>query len=180
MSAKFILITGCSGGGKSEILCELSARGFATVPEPGRRIVAQELSGSGQALPWVDMGAFARRAVLMAQRDLRSAVTTDGPVFFDRGLIDAAVALNFATTQPYRKTLGQKRHYSKQVFFAPPWPEIFAPDTERRHDFTSAVAETSRLETAFLDLGYDICPLPKWSVKERADFILDRLRRSEG
>ncbi|WP_409999599.1 AAA family ATPase [Rhizobium leguminosarum] len=47
-----VLISGCSGGGKSTLLAELAARGHAVVEEPGRRIVKQELEGDGAALPW--------------------------------------------------------------------------------------------------------------------------------
>src|SRR5690606_27766766 len=48
----FVIISGCSGGGKSSILAELDRRGHATVPEPGRRIVEEETSSGGSALPW--------------------------------------------------------------------------------------------------------------------------------
>ena len=39
---RFIILSGCSGGGKSTLLAELARRGFATVEEPGRRIVIEE------------------------------------------------------------------------------------------------------------------------------------------
>ena len=63
---RFVIISGCSGGGKSTVLAELARRGHAIVEEPGRRIVQEELRGAGCALPWVDPVAFARRAVAMA------------------------------------------------------------------------------------------------------------------
>src|SRR6516165_9149624 len=52
-SDRFVVISGCSSGGKSTLLAELGRRGHATVEEPGRRIVRQELAGDGSALPWV-------------------------------------------------------------------------------------------------------------------------------
>ena len=55
---------------------------------------------------------------------------------------------------------------------APPWPEIYAQDTERRHEFSSAVEEFERLESALSDLGYDIIILPKIAVAQRADVLL--------
>jgi predicted ATPase len=36
---RFVVISGCSGGGKSTLLAELARRGYRTVEEPGRRIV---------------------------------------------------------------------------------------------------------------------------------------------
>jgi predicted ATPase len=175
LSSKFFLITGCSGGGKSTLLNELARRGYATTPEPGRRIVAEETAGSGQALPWINLPAFAHRAVDMAQADLVKAHAQQGFVFFDRGLVDAAAALQFASGIPYRETLGPDLHYAKTVFLAPPWPDIYVQDTGRQHDFKSAAEEFSRLKAALIGLGYDLCLLPKTTVKERADFVLKHL-----
>jgi predicted ATPase len=44
---RFVVISGCSGGGKSTLLIELGQRGYATVEEPGRRIVKDETLGAG-------------------------------------------------------------------------------------------------------------------------------------
>lgn len=98
--SRSVLILGCSGGGKSTLLTELAARGYAVVEEPGRRIVSQELKGDGAALPWVDMAAFARRAIEMAMADHAAAREQAGWTFFDRGLIDAATALQHLTGEP--------------------------------------------------------------------------------
>ena len=54
MNRRFVLLTGCSSGGKSTLLKALEERGFATVQEPGRRIVADELEGAGKALPFAE------------------------------------------------------------------------------------------------------------------------------
>lgn len=173
---RLILITGCSGGGKSTLLDALHAAGHPTVPEPGRRIVAQEQAGSGAALPWVDMAAFARRAVAMSRADLARARAIPGTVFFDRGLIDAAVALEQATGVPIRETLGPAPAYDDPVFLAPPWPEIFATDAQRRHDLAAATGEYQRLAAALHDLGRRVCLLPQMPVQHRVEFVLETLR----
>jgi predicted ATPase len=171
---RFVIISGCSGGGKSSLLAELRRRGHATVDEPGRRIVAEELAGSGAALPWVDPEAFAERAIAIALEDRAAAAALPGRVFFDRGLIDAAAALEHASGRPALAACAGERCHPT-VFMAPPWPEIYATDSERRHGFEEAVAEYERLLTAFEALGYQVCVLPKVSVADRADFVLDRL-----
>ena len=89
----FVTISGCSGGGKSTLLGELRRRGFATIDEPGRRIVAEELTRGGRAQPWVDGVAFVRRAIEASLADLADAEASAHLDFFDRGLIDAAAAL---------------------------------------------------------------------------------------
>lgn len=175
---RFIVISGCSGGGKSTLLAELSRRGYPIVEEPGRRIVRQELETGGQALPWLDQAGFARRAMALSIEDrIAAARATEGWVFFDRGLIDAAASLEHLTGEPVLAPLRGSHRYHRRVFLAPPWPEIFAPDRERRHGFEAAVAEYGRLTEAYPSLGYVISALPKTGVAERADFVLGELAR---
>ena len=174
---RFVIISGCSGGGKSALLAELSRRGHAVVEEPGRRIVREELSGGGAALPWADEAAFARRAVAMALADRASAVL-NGWVFFDRGLIDAAAGLEHLTGEQVLATLGRAHRYHRHVFLTPPWPEIYVTDLERRHDFIAALAEYSRLLEAYPSLGYELIVLPKVGVVERADIVLTTLAQA--
>jgi predicted ATPase len=173
----FVTISGCSSGGKSTLLAELRRRGFATVEEPGRRIVAEELKGGGRALPWVDAVAFLRRAIDVSLADRADADSSVRWVFFDRGLIDAAAGLEHLTGEPVIESLGRVYRYNKRVFLAPPWPEIYTLDHERRHDFAEAVAEYDRLIAVYPALGYDIQVLPKVSVAERANWILASLAR---
>lgn len=158
------------------MLAELERRGFTVVSEPGRRIVGEELRGDGRALPWVDLSAFASRAIIMAANDRKRVADETGWTFFDRGLVDAAVALQHATGQPASNALRQYDRYHQQVFLTPPWPEIYVADNERRHDLSEAVAEYDRLLIAYGELGYDTIVLPKVSVGARTDFIMQHLR----
>lgn len=170
-----VLISGCSCGGKSTLIDALAARGFATVPEPGRRIIAAERAAGGTALPWVDPLAFARRAVEMARADLDAAQALRGPVFFDRGLIDAAVALEHAGGAPLQDTLGPLRPYENPVLLAPPWPDIYLQDADRQHGLAAAAKEYTRLRSAFDTLGYRIDLLPLCGVEDRVHHVLARL-----
>lgn len=174
MSSRFVIISGCSGGGKSTLLAELARRGHSVVSEPGRRIVAEERAGSGAALPWVNPSAFARRAVAMAQADLAAAAGRPGWVFFDRGLVDAAVALQHVDGIPFERTTGPVR-FHRTVFLAPPWPELYRTDDDRRHGFDAAVAEYDRLLEAWRRLGYRLSILPRVSAEARADHVLAAL-----
>ncbi len=174
-AGRHVILSGCSGGGKSTLSAELGRRGFATVEEPGRRIVAEEMRGAGAALPWVDLEAFASRALEMASLERQRMGATEGWVFFDRGLVDAAVALEHATGIATSETLAGLDRFHQRVFMAPPWPEIHRVDDERRLDLDAGVAEYGRLRDAFDRLGYEQVILPKVDVRARADFVLERL-----
>lgn len=173
---RFVIISGCSSGGKSTLLEELSRRGYPTVAEPGRRIVKEQLLGEGTALPWIDRVAFARRCIALALLDREAARRLPSRwVFFDRGLIDASVALQHQTGEPALCALGQSQRYHQRVFLAPPWPEIYVTDSERRHSLDAAIVEYHRLVEAYPALGYEVTILPKVGVAERAEFVLRTL-----
>lgn len=177
MPADFILITGCSGGGKSALLAELARRGFAVCEEPGRAIVREQLACGGDALPWKDAAKFAERAARVSIENLAHAAGRDGIAFFDRGLIDAVCALermNAAVPSDIAEAFLRSR-YNRTVFLAPPWPEIFATDAERKHGFEESLVEYTHLEKRLPELGYETVMLPKTSVTERADFVLQRV-----
>ncbi|WP_255702329.1 AAA family ATPase [Roseomonas cutis] len=169
------MISGCSGGGKSTLMTELSVRGHTVVEEPGRRIIGEELASGGSALPWVDLATFLRRAIEMALDDRRTAPDQEGWVFFDRGLVDAASALEALTGDPALRSLCLTHRYHRRMFMAPPWPEIYVTDADRQHGFDAAVAEYDRLMRAFPALGYEVIPLPKTTTAQRADFVLASL-----
>lgn len=172
---RFVVVTGCSGGGKSTLLTELARRNYAVVEEPGRRIVEAELRAGGLALPWTDIDAFLRRAIAMAKADLDTAAHEHGWVFFDRGLVDAAVALASLTSTSAPASLRLSRRYYRRVFLVPPWPEIYVNDAARRHDLQSATAEYERLLDAYASFGYEVTLVPKADVRKRADFVLSAL-----
>ena len=172
---RFVVISGCSGGGKSTLIAELQRRGYATLEEPGRRIVQDELAHGGAALPWVDPRAFLERAYAMALADQAAAAGGDGWVFFDRGLIDAAAGLERISGEPARDRLGPERRYHRQVFLVPPWPEIHTTDPERRHSLDEALIEYEHLCRLYPALGYELTILPKVDVAVRGDLVLRTL-----
>jgi predicted ATPase len=172
---RFVILSGCSGGGKSTLLDELGRRGHAVVAEPGRRIVAEQMADGGTALPWLDPVAFLRRVLALAQAEHDAALGAKDWVFFDRGVIDAAVGLHHLTGQPDLATLARRYRYHGRMFLLPPWPEIYIADAERRHRLDAAVAEFDRLAVTYPALGYEADVLPRVSVAARADSVLAAL-----
>lgn len=169
------VVSGCSGGGKSTLLSALERQGFPVFKEAGRKIVASEQFHGGSALPWIDLEAFAERAIAQCLEDFRRATRLTGPVFFDRSLIDAVTAYEHATGSKRYRALLQEHRYAPTVFFAPPWQAIYRTDAERQHGFAEACAEVKRLELAYCQAGYSLLHLPECPVTERAHFILDHI-----
>jgi len=108
----------------------------------------------------------------LSLKDRAAAERWPSWVFFDRGLIDAAVALGHLTGESAVDELRHAHRYNKHVFLTPPWPEIYKTDRERRHDLAEAVAEYDRLCAVYPSLGYEVTILPKADVGSRANVVL--------
>lgn len=166
-----VVISGCSGGGKSTLVAELARRGHLVFEEPGRRVVAEELATGGQALPWVDGAAFAARAIELAVADHAAGA---GTCFYDRSVLDALIWFE-RTGTPMGRFEGVDIRYHPVVYLAPPWPEIYVTDAERRHGFEDGVAEYEALLERLPTKGYETRVIPKASVAERADWIEEEM-----
>ena len=172
-----IVISGCSGGGKSSLIAGLAEKGYRTVPEPGRAIVRQQAAIGGRALPWLDEPAFMAASIALSFAGYDTAASETGPVFFDRCFHD-----NMAHFQrlglPVPAEMQARANVSPFypiVFFVPPWPEIFANDDERRQGFDEAVAEYDLLTCHYRTAGYRIVVLPKISIEGRITHVLASL-----
>ncbi len=172
----YVIISGCSGGGKSTLLSELASRGYSVVLEPGRQIVKEQTVINGNALPWTNLEKFLDLALSRYLFQFNSQKEQQQLIFFDRGIIDS---VQLDTPQPeYFQNAAKNFRYNRLVFLVPPWEEIFTGDTERKHSFESAKKEFDELLIKYKNFGYEAVLIPKISVKERADFILEKLGAS--
>lgn len=165
-----IVVSGCSGGGKSTLLAEMAARGWVCSEEPGRRVVAEGL------LPWQDIAGFCARCVTLAVQDFHAA--GPGVSLFDRSFLDALIWFEQAgqkLPEAAAKAVEGLR-YHEVVFLAPPWPEIYVQDEARQHDLQAALAEFDALCQRLPKHGYTVEFLPKLPVNERADWFEARLK----
>jgi predicted ATPase len=64
-----------------------------------------------------------------------------------------------------------ERRYNRRVFLAPPWPEIFTQDAERKQTLAEAEATYQVMREIYTGLGYDLMELPFVSIAERAAFV---------
>lgn len=165
-----IVISGCSGGGKSTLLTALAARGYQIFEEPGRRVVREGIS------PADDVLGFATRAATLAVEDF-DAASTSGVSFFDRSVVDAVAALQRSSipTPAPLQSLATRCRYDSPVFLTPPWPDIYETDAERQHSLDDAIVEYDDLCRAYPAAGYETIILPKASVADRTEFVLRTL-----
>jgi len=176
-SDRLVIISGCSGGGKSTLLAELERLGHAVYEEAGRQVVKEQLYIGGDALPWADTAMFIELTISRSMHNMISAARAGRLAFFDRGVVDQVAGCDEAGLPlpgHLRAAAGLFRCH-RLVFLAPPWPEIFRNDEERRHSFEDAAASYAPLQAAYEALGYQTVELPKAAARERAAFVLERL-----
>jgi predicted ATPase len=177
-SDRLVVVSGCSGGGKSALVAALAAQGHATFPEPGRQVVREELLVDGPALPWRDPARFAERCIARAVWFFNSARPAGGPVFFDRSVVDAVTALERIGPVPdWAAETARRYRYGRRVFLVPPWEGLFGRDAERRHGFASAVEEYEALLASYAAKGYETVVVPPGSVEERVAFVEAQVAR---
>ena len=175
--SRFIVVTGGPGAGKSSLIDALERRGFARSVEAGRAIIQDQAAIGGPALPWSDPSLFAELMLAWEMRSHRMARAAEGPVFFDRGVPDVVGYLRL-TGRPvpaHMERACRMVRYNRRVFVAPPWPDIFTQDAERKQGFEEAVATHDALVATYAGCGYELVTLPRLSVAERVRFVLDRL-----
>ena len=176
-SDRLVVVSGCSGGGKSSLLREMAARGYPVYPEPGRQIVKEQLYIGGDGLPWENALKFVELCLSRAMYFYNMARPGVRPVLFDRSIIDNVAGLQ-RIGYPLAPALNEavrRYRYGRWVYMTPPWPELFAQDAERRHSFEEAEAEYESLLVAYQAHDYEVVVIPRQSVAERADFLEKQL-----
>lgn len=168
MSLRRILITGCSGAGKSTLVAAMAERGYEVRREPGPRVIRAEMRTGGNGVPWQDEGRFARLCLKMAAADWEEARA--GAVVFDRGVIDAALALERANLRAEAENALTRFAYDI-VVLAAPWQELFERDDTRQHGFDAARLEFDHIARRLPELGYKPLDLPKGTVAARAEWL---------
>jgi predicted ATPase len=174
---RFFIITGGPGSGKSTLIEALAALGYPHMPEAGRAIIRDQVEIGGRALPWEDRVAFAELMLGWELRSYRAAAGNVGPVLFDRGVPDVIGYLRLigAEVPAHMKRAAELFRYRRQVFIAPPWPEIFVQDAERKQTLAEAEATYDALVGVYGDYDYELIELPRVPLRQRVDFVRERI-----
>ncbi|TPI59457.1 ATPase [Mesorhizobium sp. B3-1-7] len=174
---RFFVLTGGPGSGKTTLIEALRAQGFATAPEAGRGIIRDQMAIGGPALPWQDRALFAELMLSWELRSWQAAhAEPPGPVFFDRGAPDTIGYLRLCglPVPDHLTSAARKFRYARRVFVAPPWPEIFTQEEERKQTLDEAERTFRSVTGVYVELGYELVPLPLAPVEERLRFVIDQ------
>ena len=173
-----VIVTGGPGAGKTTLLAELAVRGYATVEESARVIIAERLARGASRRP--DALAFAREILRRDIEKYLDQARVSEWVFFDRGLIDALGMLHEVSPLPgiELETMLASYPFHATVFVLPPWKVIYANDAERDQSFAEAVDVHARVVRWYRSCGYVLDEVPRLPVAQRAEHVLRVLAES--
>lgn len=176
LQSQRIVITGGPGFGKTSIIDELESRKFICFHEVSRTIIKEQLEQGGEILPWKNLSSFSHMLFESRIQQFHKA-TANEYNFFDRAIPDIIAYMQKDELEIPGHYLERVKEctYFSTVFIVPPWEEIYKNDAQRMEDYHTAAQLHEFISKTYQGLGYEIVVLPKVSVKERADFILNKL-----
>ena len=176
---KRYIITGTPSAGKTAILLELEARGYAVVPEAATDVIARR-QAKGQ--PW--HGACFIDDIVALQRRRQEAAVPPGVTVqvFDRSPV-CTLALAWYVEQPVSDALAGEVDpimragvYQRRVFFVRPVGFVTAT-AARRITYEQSLEFERRHEHAYRSCGFSVVDVPPGTLVERAAAV-ERLIRS--
>lgn len=174
---RFFVVTGGPGSGKTTLIDALVAKGLRAMPEAGRAVIKDQTASGGSALPWRDRLAFSEAMLGRDRQSYQDASDAEGTVLFDRGLPDLVGYLTLCglSVPAHFREAARSFRYNRTVFIAPPWPEIFRQDEERKQSVEEARQTFDAMVRAYIEFGYELTHLPLAPVPDRVAFVLERI-----
>lgn len=184
MDTKRIVITGGPATGKTSLIEYLIGLNYSCFPEIIREFTIQETEDKEtdhlKSNPIVfanDSLSFNQRLIDGRNKQYQDSLKLESPlIFFDRGIPDVLAYMDFFD-QTYESDFIEvcnKAPYDA-VFILPPWKEIFASDGERYETFEEASNLHQNLLNRYTSFGTPPIEVPKGSVENRVNFILNTL-----
>jgi len=174
-TSRFFVITGGPGVGKTTLLQEIQKRFFTCIPEVAREIIKEQVATDGDALPWMNRELYLQMMFDRSVDSYLSANNYNSPfIFFDRGIPDSltyAKIIGFEKTETMENAVSHYR-YNQNVFYLPPWQDIYKTDEERKQSWKEAVVTSELNAEIYRRHNYTLIDVPNNPPEKRADFIL--------
>lgn len=175
----FYVLSGAMGAGKSATLSRLTELGMLCVPEPAREILAEQRSIKGRGVPEKSPDMFTMLMLSRSIHDYSIHRPEAETVIFDRAIPDMiAYARLFRLDETPYVNAAQEFRYNPNVFYFPAWEKIYRNDSERKMSFDDASAFGSVVRSIYEGCGYHILDVPRLTVEERVQFILNCIKNS--
>lgn len=175
---KKIVISGGPSSGKTSLISALEHKGFSCIHEISREITLEARQKGIEHLFITDPLLFSKNLLKARINQFVEAERFDSQfVFLDRGIPDVVAYLD-RNKVPYPQDFisACEKHQYDAVYILPPWEDIHITDNERYEDYKEAEILFEYLHKAYETYDYNHVFVPKGSIEERINFILDHLK----
>lgn len=170
MTRRYVL-TGGASCGKTSLINELRKRGFCTVEESATEVILDRFDQ-----PISSDEILKRQLLIFKRQTLRENYEFPEEVFLDRCLIDSFAYCKYLLN--YVPDEIKNFNYGKYdlIFVLERIPLVKADHRIEKDDF-----EVEKIHNVLIDeyrsLGYNIVFVPLMPVEQRADFVIEYIRR---
>jgi predicted ATPase len=177
MNKKIILLIGGPSSGKTTLINHLEAEGHICYPEISREVILKAREEGVDYLFLENPMLFSERLLEGRIKQYQTAVNEEKPVFIDRGIPDVVAYMDFiGDTYPDEFVAACETYKYDKVFLLPPLEEIYTSDAERYESYEEASKIHNYLVDTYIKYGYELHEVPKTSVEERFQFIINHIK----
>jgi predicted ATPase len=176
---KKYVITGGPGCGKTSVITGLELNGKYVVREVSETIISFE-KALGNLEPWTK--AKFQEDIIKLQLQRESLISKEvKEVFLDRGIFDN-LAYCIQLNQPVPKILKEyeenpkNANYMPLVFLLEPLSH-WDNNNVRYENLEISKKISDLIEQVYINLGFEIVKVPPMPLKERVDFILNKIKK---
>lgn len=181
MYTKKIVFAGGPGTGKTVTLKALADKNYCCRKEISRQVTLEAQNKGISQLFLKDPLLFSQKLLAGRVNQFKETKNLAKNVcFFDRGIPEVSAYMDYqAQSVPDDFKEANMRLRYDMVFIFPLWEEIYQSDNERYESFSQAVEIQKFIEKTYRNLGYSLIKVPKATVEDRVDFILNKANNAE-
>jgi predicted ATPase len=165
------ILTGTPGSGKTAILRQLEADGFAVAEEAATDVIALR-QALGVSEPWATPGLAGQIVELQRRRWEAARVDGGRVVFFDRAPACTLALCRWMGVPPPGRVVAEVERggYQRTAFFVRQQGFV-EPTTARRISFEDSLAFERVHEETYRELGFDLVEVPAGPLPDRVRII---------
>ncbi|MFT5753869.1 MAG: putative ATPase [Flavobacterium sp.] len=178
MNKEIVVLIGGPSSGKTTLIEKLKENGHVCYPEVSREVIKEAQEKGIEQLFLEQPLLFSELLLEGRKRQFHLANKEEADiVFLDRGIPDVLAYMHYiGDSYPAFFDEACKEHLYSKIFILPTWKEIYISDEERYESYEQALLIQEHLVETYQKYGYELIKVPKDTVENRMQFILNQLK----
>ncbi|MFC4740620.1 AAA family ATPase [Flavobacterium ponti] len=177
MNKEIVVLIGGPSSGKTTLINKLKEHGHVCYPEVSREVIKEAQEKGIEQLFLEQPLLFSELLLEGRKKQFFSAKNEEANiVFLDRGIPDVLAYMHYiGDSYPAFFDEACKEHKYSKIFILPTWKEIYVSDDERYESYEQALLIQEHLVETYKKYGYELIEVPKDTVENRMQFLLQNL-----